>query len=62
MMRSIVSMGPPTSERPPRFKKETKTMVGECGIPGPMDRSVGWTEATPHSYPWMAVLFVDDQW
>ena len=55
-------MGPPTSERTPGYKKGTKSMAGECGMPGPSERIVGGTEATPHSYPWMAALFVDGKW
>ena len=37
-------------------------MAGACGIPGGKDKIVGGNEATPHSYPWMAALFVDDAW
>merc|ERR1712215_393773 len=62
LLRDIINMGPPTSERYPGYKKGTKSMVGECGIPGPMENIVGGSEATPHSYPWMAALFVDDTW
>jgi len=62
LLRDIINMGPPTSERYPGYKKGTKSMAGECGIPGPMENIVGGSEATPHSYPWMAALFVDDSW
>ena len=34
---------------------------GECGMPGPSERIVGGEEATPHQYPWMAALFIDDK-
>jgi len=62
ILSSIVNMGPATTERMPGYKKGSKSVAGECGIPGPMDKIVGGTEATPHSYPWMAALFVDDTW
>lgn len=62
LLKNIINMGPPTTERLPGYKKGTKSMAGECGIPGPTEHIVGGTEATPHSYPWMAALFVDDQW
>jgi len=62
LLKDIINMGPPTSERLPGYKKGTKSMAGECGIPGPSENIVGGTEATPHSYPWMAALFVDDKW
>jgi len=62
LLENIINMGPPTSERTPGYKKGTKSMAGECGMPGPSERIVGGTEATPHSYPWMAALFVDGKW
>jgi secreted trypsin-like serine protease len=31
-----------------------------CGKPGPAERIVGGTEATPHQYPWQVALFIDD--
>ena len=36
--------------------------IGDCGLPGPSGRIVGGEEATPHQYPWMAALFIDDKW
>jgi len=46
----------------PGYKRGTKSFAGDCGLPGPSDRIVGGTEATPHQYPWMAALFIDDKW
>jgi len=61
ILSSIINMGPPTSERYPGYKKGSLDLSGECGIPGGK-RIVGGEEAVPHSYPWMAALFVDGKW
>merc|ERR1712133_235131 len=50
------------TERLPGYQKGSKSLAGECGVPGHMDKIVGGEEATPHSYPWMAALFIDDSW
>jgi len=60
-LREILSMGPPTSERFPGYKKGTLDLSAECGV-AEAGKIVGGEEATPHSYPWMAALFVDDKW
>merc|ERR1712121_599358 len=63
LLRNILNMGPPTSERHPGYKKGTRSFAGEGGVAGEKEgRIVGGEEATPHSYPWMAALFVDDKW
>merc|ERR1712240_874572 len=62
VLRNILSMGPSVTERLPGYQKGSKSVAGECGVPGPMDKRVGGEEATPHSYPWMVALFVDDPW
>ena len=46
----------------PGYKKGTKSFAGDCGLPGPSERIVGGDEATPHQYPWMAALFIDDKY
>jgi len=61
VLTAILNMGPPVSERYPGYKKGSIDMSGECGIPGGK-RIVGGEEAVPHSYPWMAALFVDGKW
>ena len=35
------------------------SLSGQCGQPGPAQQIVGGEEATAHSFPWMAALFVD---
>jgi secreted trypsin-like serine protease len=60
VLRAIINMGPPMSERYPGYKKGTEDFSQECGVAD--TRIVGGEEATPHSYPWMAALFVDDTW
>jgi len=75
LLASIMDMGPPTSYRHPEYKKGTLDLSGECGLPAPpapettaapspsgSGRIVGGYEAEPHSYPWMAALFVDGAW
>ena len=54
---------PSTSPRHPGYKRGTRSMAGQCGLPATSQgRIVGGEEAAPHSYPWMAALFIDDQW
>jgi len=62
LISAILKMGPPTTERHPGYQRGTLDLTGECGIPGARKRIVGGEEAVPHSYPWMAALFVDGKW
>merc|ERR1719295_151620 len=47
----------------PGFKRGFRpSLAGQCGQPGPSQQIVGGEEATAHSFPWMAALFVDGKY
>jgi len=62
LVKKILAANEQAPESYPGYKKGTKSFAGDCGLPGPKDRIVGGDEATPHQYPWMAALFIDDKW
>merc|ERR1712012_817129 len=47
------ALGPPTPVSHPGYKKGTKSMAGQCGVPAVQggSRIVGGYEAVPHSFP-----------
>merc|ERR1711962_942036 len=63
VMEQIVEnnlLGNSVEEEFPHFRQGfLPSLSGRCGQPGPQEQIVGGEEATPHSYPWMAALFVD---
>merc|ERR1712130_528002 len=62
LVKKILAANEQAPESYTGYKKGTKSFAGDCGLPGPKDRIVGGDEATPHQYPWMAALFIDDKW
>jgi len=61
VLQAILNQEPQSTQRHPGYKKGSLDLSGECGISG-AKRIVGGDESTPHKYPWMAALFVDDKW
>jgi len=63
VLLDLINQQPQSGERYPGYKKGTLDLSGVCGISGAKDgKIVGGSESAPHKYPWMAALFVDDQW
>ena len=61
-MAAPLLSSPPSTSLLHLLPQPAPSLAGECGLAGPDPKIVGGQESTPHAFPWMAAITIDEKY